>query len=33
VRARETPAARFCWQCHKPLHARADRCPFCGESQ
>ena len=33
VRARETPAARFCWQCRKPLHARADRCPFCGESQ
>jgi hypothetical protein len=33
VRARETPAARFCWQCRKPLHARADRCPFCGETQ
>ena len=33
VRARETPAARFCWQCHKPLHVRSDRCPFCGESQ
>jgi len=26
-------AARFCWQCRKPLHARADRCPFCGERQ
>ena len=29
----ETPAARFCWQCRKPLHARADKCPFCGEKQ
>jgi len=33
VRAREMPTARFCWQCRKPLHARADRCPFCGETQ
>ena len=33
LRAREAPSARFCWQCRKPLHARADRCPFCGESQ
>jgi serine/threonine protein kinase len=33
LRAREAPAARFCWQCHKPLHARTDRCPFCGETQ
>jgi serine/threonine-protein kinase len=33
LRARDTPAARFCWQCRKPLHARTDRCPFCGESQ
>ena len=33
LRARETPSARFCWQCRKPLHARADRCPFCGEAQ
>jgi eukaryotic-like serine/threonine-protein kinase len=32
-RPRETPVARFCWQCRKPLHARADRCPFCGETQ
>jgi len=24
---------RFCWQCHKPLHQRTDRCPFCGEAQ
>ncbi|HEX6975206.1 MAG TPA: serine/threonine-protein kinase, partial [Vicinamibacterales bacterium] len=31
LRAREAPAARFCWQCRKPLHARTDRCPFCGE--
>ena len=27
------PAGRFCGQCHKPLHARTDRCPFCGETQ
>jgi serine/threonine-protein kinase len=33
VRARQTPQARFCWHCRKPLHARADACPFCGESQ
>jgi len=33
LRAREPPAARFCWQCRKPLHARTDRCPFCGETQ
>ncbi|MGH9369995.1 MAG: serine/threonine-protein kinase [Vicinamibacterales bacterium] len=33
VRAREAPASRFCWQCRKPLHARTDRCPFCGEIQ
>ena len=33
LRARETPAARFCWHCRKPLHARTDRCPFCGETQ
>ena len=24
-------SGRFCLRCHKPLHARADRCPFCGE--
>jgi serine/threonine-protein kinase len=30
---REAPAARFCWHCRKPLHARTDRCPFCGETQ
>lgn len=29
----DTPSSgRFCLRCHKPLHARADRCPFCGES-
>jgi serine/threonine protein kinase len=33
LRARESPAARFCWQCRKPLHARTDRCPFCNEKQ
>jgi serine/threonine-protein kinase len=29
----DAPAAGFCWQCRKPLHARADKCPFCGEKQ
>ena len=33
LRARETPQPRFCWHCRKPLPARADRCPFCRESQ
>jgi serine/threonine-protein kinase len=33
LKARATPQARFCWHCRKPLHARTDRCPFCGESQ
>jgi serine/threonine-protein kinase len=33
LKARETPPARFCWHCRKPLHARTNRCPFCGESQ
>ena len=33
LRGRDAPAARFCWQCRKPLHARSDRCPFCGEAQ
>jgi eukaryotic-like serine/threonine-protein kinase len=33
LRPRETPTPRFCWQCRKPLHARTDRCPFCGETQ
>ncbi len=29
----DAPAAKFCWQCRKPLHARTDKCPFCGEKQ
>ena len=33
LRSRTTPSAGFCWQCHKPLHAKADLCPFCGETQ
>jgi hypothetical protein len=33
LKARETPQPRFCWHCRKPLHARTDRCPFCGENQ
>ena len=33
LKAREVPQARFCWHCRKALHARADRCPFCGERQ
>ncbi|MBI1875714.1 MAG: protein kinase [Acidobacteria bacterium] len=33
LRARATPQPRFCWHCRKPLHARSDRCPFCGEAQ
>jgi serine/threonine-protein kinase len=33
LKARESPQPRFCWHCRKPLHARADACPFCGEKQ
>jgi hypothetical protein len=33
IKPRETPAPRFCWHCRKPLHARSDKCPFCGEKQ
>jgi len=33
LKARLSPPPRFCWHCRKPLHARSDRCPFCGESQ
>jgi len=33
LKARETPLPRFCWHCRKPLHARSDHCPFCGENQ
>ena len=32
-RRARTPSSRFCWQCLKPLHARANRCPFCGQMQ
>jgi serine/threonine-protein kinase len=31
--ASDTPQPRFCWHCRKPLHAKTDRCPFCGEMQ
>ena len=30
---RDTPTARFCRQCRKPLPARSTTCPFCGETQ
>ena len=33
LKAREAPQPRFCWHCRKPLHARSDSCPFCGEKQ
>jgi len=33
LKAREAPQPKFCWHCRKPLHARSDRCPFCGEAQ
>jgi len=33
LKARASPQPRFCWHCRKPLHARSDRCPFCGEPQ
>jgi serine/threonine protein kinase len=33
LKAREVPKRGFCWHCRKPLHARADACPFCGEQQ
>jgi eukaryotic-like serine/threonine-protein kinase len=33
LKAREVPKRGFCWHCRKPLHARADTCPFCGERQ
>ena len=33
LKAREAPKARFCRHCNKPLHARSDACPFCGERQ
>lgn len=33
IKAREAPRKVFCWHCNKPLHARSDTCPFCGEKQ
>jgi serine/threonine-protein kinase len=33
LRTREIANTRFCWQCRKPLPARAATCPFCGETQ
>jgi serine/threonine-protein kinase len=33
LKARETPQARFCWHCRKPLQARTAVCPFCRENQ
>jgi eukaryotic-like serine/threonine-protein kinase len=33
LKAREVPKKGFCWNCRKPLHARSDACPFCGEKQ
>ncbi len=33
LRARDTPPARFCWHCAKPLHSKTVTCPFCGEKQ
>ena len=33
LKARDTLLGGFCWKCHKPLHARTDRCPFCNEIQ
>lgn len=33
LRARQPRRPRFCWHCRKPLQARTDLCPFCGEAQ
>jgi serine/threonine protein kinase len=33
LKAREVPKKGFCWNCRKPMHARSDACPFCGETQ
>jgi serine/threonine protein kinase len=33
LKARDVPKRGFCWHCRKPLHARSDTCPFCGERQ
>ena len=32
-RPARSPSRGFCWHCRKPLHARSDTCPFCGEKQ
>ena len=32
LKARQTPRKGFCWNCRKPIHARASQCAFCGES-
>ncbi|MGE0454132.1 MAG: serine/threonine protein kinase [Vicinamibacteria bacterium] len=33
LKAREVPKRGFCFNCRKPLHARSEACPFCGEKQ
>ena len=33
TKAPDVPPRRFCWHCRKPLHARSEQCPFCGETQ
>ncbi|MGH9461972.1 MAG: serine/threonine protein kinase [Vicinamibacteria bacterium] len=33
LKAREKSGGRFCWHCRKPLHHRAEICPFCSERQ
>ena len=33
LKARDVPKKGFCWNCRKPLHARASACAFCGEAQ
>jgi serine/threonine-protein kinase len=33
LRTRQVTSGRFCWNCRKPLPARSERCPFCGEPQ
>jgi serine/threonine-protein kinase len=32
LKARDVPRKGFCWNCGKPLHARSQNCPFCGEN-
>ena len=33
LKAQQTQKSKFCWHCHKPLHARTNQCPFCSEIQ